>query len=200
MLNGSDCCLGSVFMVFKHAAEIGFKDFALVVIESAVFLFINGFQFGVEQAQLRLAVTLCFKAQPVVHFVGRYIVHENSLLEGGECIGAFAAKCAAHLIVFVRNRILRSFSAQAVNFVINVFPFRIICCFAIHFIHIRYRIQQGLFLFKVLCSQFICPLKKHVLKIMCKSRCIVRIIFASRFCRNHGIESWRILVNTQENG
>lgn len=80
-----------------------FPDFAAVAVHGHVFLFVDGFEFGVEEAHDGVAEAFGFYGEPLVEPVGGNVVDVDGLFDPGVGVGALGSDGADEFVVFVRN-------------------------------------------------------------------------------------------------
>ena len=111
--------LRAVGMVGEERGVHRLPDFAAVLRQRHVFLFVDGLQFGVEATDHGIAEAVGLDFSPVVDLVRRDVLDVNGHVLRREGVGPVGADGGHQFVVFVGNGDLRSLVADRVDAVVD---------------------------------------------------------------------------------
>ena len=132
-----------------------------------------------ETADHAIFKTFCLNFCPVVNLIAGDIFRVASNVETGVGICSVGTDGSHEFVIFVGDGIFGSLVGDAVNFCINSFTFKAVCCLAINFELFFDLVQQRLFNLIVLSTEVCGTFKHQVLEIVSQSGSFCGVVFTT---------------------
>ena len=197
MLASTNGCLCAIGMVLEEQRVHFCVRCTTIIVLPAVELFINRFQFGVEQTEHAFLKALALDHHPLLQFITWDIVHIHRALGAGVCIGTARANALHHFIVLVRHSQASRHIAQAIDAVVDDITLGLIGGFASQFIGIADLLKNSTLLGPFRSTDMRGAFEEHVLQIVRKTCGIGRVVLATGTCCDIGLHTRRIGVAAQ---
>ena len=194
----ADGGLKAIGMMRKHGTENLLVAATAVLGEAHVFLFIDGFEFGVEEAQHEVLETVGLQLAPSLNLVGRDILDIHRTVVAGESIGACGSDVGHHLVVLVGDGNLRSLVGKAVDAVVEDGTGGAIVKHTIDLEKVLNLLDILLFLLPVGGAEAMGAFEHHVLQIVCQTSGFGGVVLAASAHCHIGLNTRRLLIDAQK--
>ena len=185
----------AVRMVREKGLGNYFPDLAAVLGKGHILFLIDGLKFGMETANNSVTETVGLDAGPVVDLVGGDVLDVHGFVVAGKCIGAVGSDHGHELVVLIGDGDLGGFVADGVDTVVYGCTLGRVFGLAVLFKKLLNLVQEGLFGGIIGGAEILGALEHKMLKVMGKSCGLGRIVLASHFDGNVGLNAGLLFVN-----
>ena len=170
-----------------------------VVREVDVVFLIHSLKLSMETADNHILKAVSLDASPVVHLVGGDVLHVARHVVAGVGVGAVGTDARHQLVILVGDEVLCCNLRHRVNLMIEALALCRVCHGAIMLVTALYVVKVRLLLGCVRRTENIRSLKHQVLKVMCKTRCLGRVVARAGAHGDVSLDARLLLVDRQIN-
>ena len=178
----------------------GFADHSSLVVHRAVFLFVDGLQFGLEEAKDRLVEAFGLDFCPLLQTIGGEVDLVNRFLQPGVGVEAFFAHGGVEAVEFAGNGVAGSELVFCVDFRVDLGALFRVGLDKVLFVERLDAVEVLLFLFVVQGAELVRALEEHVFHIVGHAGGLLGIVLAAGADGDFGVEARFLVVFGQVDG
>ena len=187
-------------MLLEQIGKKGLEYLPAVVVESTIFLFVNGFELGMEDTQHGVAETLCLHGNIFIQSIGRHVVGIDGLLERGESVCTLCTHRGHHFVVLVGDGVLAGNTRYGVYFFIDSLTLVGIFGFVVLLVKVVDFIEFFTLFFPVERTVFVGTFKQKMLEVMSQTCIGGRVGLATCLHSHIALYTWLFVGRTEDNG